>query len=1042
MYGITVVLNLCNSGIQAQISPGGVGVVNLTAWFRADDIAPGNITSWTTYYPAGAITVTDPQAPYALLTNTPAGAVSNYNRTLEFAGNSYTGLNTTTLKGLGNSGSFSLLSNAYTGNTGSFFNAYYLPQPPANNGHMMMYNNSPTGIQMRNLGISGRLALGLLPSNSTYASRDWSEDNKPSIISYRGNRGSSTSMTGYYKGLILPTPATASQSSGSNGLYFGYSPTIGTSAYNGYLHEFIFFNVDLTANEFTRVHTYLAIKYGVTLNNSGGGSNGDYLATNSTLLWDASVNPGYHKDVIGIGRDDAEGLIQRQSHTFDDSCRIYLNTLAATNETNTGGFGSDISYILMGHNGARLCGTPTANTEAPAGITTRLTREYKVTKTNFNQAFGWDVKVDTCSSIETSVLANQVYLLVDDDGDFTNAQAYGVADGLMIIIQNGIVSIQGITSLMVSDNSTNYITIGYQDASYSIAGSGPVCQGNPGYVVFSVQNTSNPVDVTYSVGTTNYTVNSLADGDTLYLSDTSTTTYVFKQLKSLFNCCSSNATMTYQQVVNPNPIVGYNATDTILCAGDSVTLSGTGASSYTWNNAVTDGQAFAPATGSITYQVIGVDSNGCSDTNELTVSVYDLPQVTIQGEMTICRNTSMVLTAATSDSGTFQWAGTGSTYLSSLTDQTTAFTVGTIGSWSMIVELTDTIGCKAYDTVYFQSINCEIPIAQIQASQTTICRGESIDFLDVSIGDSISIQNWMFPGGVPGTATGTGPFSVLFANPGTYWVVLEEGNFVGSDFDSLLIEVLPCNLPEVSFVTDTNEVCENQCIQVTNTSVYGTTYEWYVNSNLNQTTQAENPEPFCFDQDGVYTITLIGTNQYGSDTVSDTWTVHPLPDLQVQNYFSMIYGDSVTVGTIHSPGILSWTPGQDLCATCDTNTISPPVSTDYTLFITTVFGCEVSQDVHIEVTYENFVDVPDNFSPNGDGQNDVLYVYGFGIKHMKFRIFNRYGQQVFISTDQSTGWDGTIMGESASTATFAYTLEYELIQGGKYFKEGYVNLMR
>lgn len=1037
-----LIIQSASSCVFSQTSPGGIGVTNLTAWFRADDIPLGNVTSWTTHYPAGAITVADAQAPYPLLTNTPTGAVSNYNRTLEFTGNSFAGSNPATLKGLSNAGNFNLLTNSATGNTGTFFNAYYLSTPATANGHMMMYNNSPTGIQLRNLGGIGRLAIGLLASNSTNASRDWTEDFKPSIISYKGNRSTSTSMSAYYKGAVLPTPATASQSSGSNGLYFGYSPNFGTSAYNGYLHEFIFFNIDLTPNQMTRVHSYLAVKYGVTLSNVGGGANGDYLATNSTIIWDASVGPGYHKDVIGIGRDDAEGLIQRQSHTFDDSCRIYIGTLSLNNESNAASFANNASYVMMGHNGGKLCGTVAGNTDVPAGISSRLTREYKVTKTNFTQTFGWDVKIDTCSTIENLVSVNQVYLMVDDDGNFSNAQVYGTADGLTIQVQNGTVSIMGINNTMIPDNTTKYITIAYNDATYTVTGSGPVCQGQTGYVIVNVQNTTNPITVNYSQGATNYSVPNVSNGDTLFLGATTTSTYVFKQLKSLFNCCSVNPTMNYQQVFNANPTVGALTTSNELCFGDFVTLTGSGAVNYVWDNGVINGQAFSPGLGNMTYQVIGTDANGCSDTATVDVFVNDLPQVAIQGEMTICRNTAMPLTAVTSATGTFQWAGSGSPYLSSLSNQTTDFSVNSVGSWSVNVTLTDTNNCIAQDTVYFQSINCEIPIAQIQASQTTICRGESIDFLDVSTGDSISIQNWTFPGGVPTTATGTGPFIVVFANPGSYWVILEEGNFVGSDFDSVLIEVLSCNWPEVSFIADTNEICENECIQVINTSIYGTTYEWYVNGVLNQTTQSQNPSPFCFDQADTITLTLIGINQYGSDTVSDTWIVHPLPTLTVNSYYDMVYGDSVTIGTTHSPGTLLWSPSLNLCDSCDTNNISLQVSTDFTILITSIYGCESSQNVHVEVNYKNFVDVPDNFSPNGDGVNDILYVYGFGIKSLKFRVFNRYGQQVFISTDQTKGWDGTIMGEPTSTATFAYTVEYELIQGGKYFKEGYVNLIR
>ena len=84
-------------------SPGNVGLVNLTAWFKPDLLPLGNVNSWTTTYPtgAGSLTVTDNVTPFPLATNTPLNNVSNYNMTIEFTGNSLANLkaltNTTSL---------------------------------------------------------------------------------------------------------------------------------------------------------------------------------------------------------------------------------------------------------------------------------------------------------------------------------------------------------------------------------------------------------------------------------------------------------------------------------------------------------------------------------------------------------------------------------------------------------------------------------------------------------------------------------------------------------------------------------------------------------------------------------------------------------------------------------------------------------------------------------------------------------------------------------------------------------------------------------
>ncbi|MFB0997383.1 MAG: hypothetical protein QMC28_01615, partial [Flavobacteriales bacterium] len=333
-------------------NPGNLGTVNLTAWFKPDALALGNLTNWTTTFPVGvgSIAVTDNTAPYPFVTNVPAGNSSNYNSTIEFAANS-----NTTIKALQNTGSLNLLNNSTSTSQGTFFAVYYFPTFVRNNNHMMLYNEAGSdAIQFRNLGAVGRFATGKGLGTSTNASRDWTENNIPTIISYKGNRSGVGTLTTNENSKVF-TGGGASQSSGSTGLYFGIMPGNTNSPFNGFLNEFIFYNRDLTASEMSKVHAYLGVKYGVTLDNTGGGIQGDYTATDGTIIWDASVNPTYHNDVIGIGRDDSQALLQRQSHSFDDVTRVYLNTLQPTNIANTGVFNSDTSYVMMGSNGGLMC---------------------------------------------------------------------------------------------------------------------------------------------------------------------------------------------------------------------------------------------------------------------------------------------------------------------------------------------------------------------------------------------------------------------------------------------------------------------------------------------------------------------------------------------------------------------------------------------------------------------------------------------------------------------------------------------------------------
>ncbi|MCB9363882.1 MAG: T9SS type A sorting domain-containing protein [Flavobacteriales bacterium] len=213
-----------------------------------------------------------------------------------------------------------------------------------------------------------------------------------------------------------------------------------------------------------QIESYLAVKYGITLDNSAGGTAGDYLGTNGATMWDASLSATYHNNVIGIGRDDDEALEQKQSHTLNDTTRIYLNTLQASNAANTGSFSSDISYVLVGDNQGKMCHTPAAATEKPVGIYSRLEREWKVTKTNFSGSFSGDFTLNACA-IPASVTPADLRLLVDDDGDFSNATIYAAGGGLSFSYSGGIITVSGISTTQIPNNTTKYITIASVDAA-------------------------------------------------------------------------------------------------------------------------------------------------------------------------------------------------------------------------------------------------------------------------------------------------------------------------------------------------------------------------------------------------------------------------------------------------------------------------------------------------------------------------------------------------------------------------------------------------
>ena len=219
---------------------------------------------------------------------------------------------------------------------------------------------------------------------------------------------------------------------------------------NGSIAELVGFNKVLPANKVRRVESYLAIKYGITLNNSDGATAGDYKSSSGSLIWDASNNSTFHNDVIGIGRDNNSDLIQKQSHQLDDSTRIYLSTLNASNSGNIGGFSTDNQFVLIGQNKEKLASL--GSIEYPSGLSifNRIEREWKVTNTNFNGTFSLDIKLNT-SPIDPSHLR----VLVDSDDDFRNATMISPT----ITYSGGVITISGLTTTEIPINTTRYFTI-------------------------------------------------------------------------------------------------------------------------------------------------------------------------------------------------------------------------------------------------------------------------------------------------------------------------------------------------------------------------------------------------------------------------------------------------------------------------------------------------------------------------------------------------------------------------------------------------------
>ena len=209
-----------------------------------------------------------------------------------------------------------------------------------------------------------------------------------------------------------------------NNYRIGNTPgSASTNGFNGNIAEVINYPWELSATEIDRVESYLAIKYGITLDQT---ISRNYVASDGSTIWDGTTNTGFGNDIVGIGRDDNSALDQRVSKSANADAIITMaldNDFVAANAGRTTTHTNDLQFLTLGNDDAGV--VVNQITEVPIGAyNSRMSREWKVDKTaNFGQAINMKFTGYSTTALIT------YYLMKDSDGDFsTGATEIGALD--------------------------------------------------------------------------------------------------------------------------------------------------------------------------------------------------------------------------------------------------------------------------------------------------------------------------------------------------------------------------------------------------------------------------------------------------------------------------------------------------------------------------------------------------------------------------------------------------------------------------------------
>jgi gliding motility-associated-like protein len=138
-----------------------------------------------------------------------------------------------------------------------------------------------------------------------------------------------------------------------------------------------------------------------------------------------------------------------------------------------------------------------------------------------------------------------------------------------------------------------------------------------------------------------------------------------------------------------------------------------------------------------------------------------------------------------------------------------------------------------------------------------------------------------------------------------------------------------------------------------------------------------------------------------------------------------------------------WAPPSGLS---DPNIANPIVTLDrdmeYVLTASSPAGCSSTDTIRIKVFKGVELYVPTAFTPNGDGLNDILRAIPIGLRFNYLKIFDRWGNQVFQTTDHRKGWDGSFRGKAMPSGTFAWTVSASTSDGKTITRHGSLQLIR
>ncbi|MBE9584847.1 gliding motility-associated C-terminal domain-containing protein [Mucilaginibacter sp. JRF] len=510
-----------------------------------------------------------------------------------------------------------------------------------------------------------------------------------------------------------------------------------------------------------------------------------------------------------------------------------------------------------------------------------------------------------------------------------------------------------------------------------------------------------------------------------------------------------------------------------VCSGSSATLTIVNPQAelvYRWYTTATGGspvytgtQYATPAiTGSTTYYIEAANAGDCTSSTRsgITINATALPAAPAlaQATVSVCQGSTATLSVSSPQTGiTYNWYNSPSR--TTLLFTGSSYTTGPINAnTTYYVSATNASGCSSSDMATAQVTVQPAPDAPVVngGGNTANCSGGTVT-LSIANPNAGFTYRW-YSEATGGSVVFTGSqYAPVVTASATYYVeAVNGGGCTSSARTAVPVTVTPPPAAPVS--AQGASICAGTSTELTVTTPAGVSVKWYSNAT-------GGTELFT---GSTYTTPILNSNTtYYAEAVSDaggcvsaTRTAVSVLVLSELNAPVLSGGETSTSSATFSWTSINGATGYQISTNEGQTFTDVGNVTTYTVTglqanssVTVVVraiginGCQTSANSNMVTARavdqnEKLIFVPNAFTPNGDGNNDILYVYGSVIQSLNFQVYTQWGEQIFRTNTQANGWDGTFKGSRVPVGVYVYVMEVTTTDGQKINRKGTITLLR